>query len=270
MKKIYFSFLLFLTINNLIGQLHITNCSNLTQIDSNKMSIKSEDSIVISPAGPVLKSNVHLVDREHHLNIINGHIQIVNTKTGIVSQEFDNALTQDSNKDNRNIITSLNAKATIYETGYVTDSYWNNNTGMPITYFNTNWTVPSPPDSSSNQLIYLFNGLVTFNPSVILQPVLQWGVSPAGGGNYWSIANWYVWGSTGAQCFHGSLVKVNPGSILQGVMVLTSQTNDTTFNYISSFNGYPDTKLQVNNIHQLNWTYEALEVYYKMYRLSCR
>ena len=28
--------------------------------------------------------------------------------------------------------------------------------------------------------------------SAVLQPVLQWGVSAAGGGNYWAIASWYL------------------------------------------------------------------------------
>jgi hypothetical protein len=44
-------------------------------------------------------------------------------------------------------------------------------------------------------------------------------------------------------------------------MKITSRSGDSLFNYTSSFIGYPGSELQVNNIHQLNYAYEALEVY---------
>lgn len=54
------------------------------------------------------------------------------------------------------------------------------------------WTVPNAPSSYTSQLIYLFNALEPTDGSFILQPVLHYGVSPAGGGNRWSMAAWYV------------------------------------------------------------------------------
>ena len=48
--------------------------------------------------------------------------------------------------------------------------------------------------------------------SNIRQPVLQWGTSPAGGGNSWGIASW----SCGPQCVHSKLVAVNAGDSITG------------------------------------------------------
>jgi hypothetical protein len=77
--------------------------------------------------------------------------------------------------------------------GWIAYTYWNNGTGNSITSFETTWEVPPPPASDSGQLIYLFNGIQNYGSNYgILQPVLQWGTSPAGGGPYWAVASWYV------------------------------------------------------------------------------
>ena len=47
------------------------------------------------------------------------------------------------------------------------------------------WYVPNNP-SVNGGLIYFFNGIEPSNFKYIQQPVLQYGVSPAGGGNYWA------------------------------------------------------------------------------------
>ena len=98
---------------------------------------------------------------------------------------------------------------------------WTNTTGHPISYFSTKWIVPPAPATDNGQLVYLFNGIQqTSSGPFILQPVLQWGVSPAGGGSYWSITNWYVNGMGGI-ALKGNLVQVNSGDVLRGVMTLT-------------------------------------------------
>jgi hypothetical protein len=233
---------------------------------SDKIS-KSEDEFVSTPIGPKRKSRVHLVDSEHHLNIKDNHIQLVHTKTGIVSQEYAGTLT-DHNKDNRSVFSNVLNKASAKDSsGWLTFSNWYNNSNNPITYFSTSWIVPSSPTTNSNQTLFLFNGLMStssqYSPATsILQPVLQWGISAAGGGNYWAITNWYVWDSgDSSQYFHGSLIKVISGTRLQGVMKLTSDSSNT-FSYNSSFEGYSSgSELQVNNVPQLNWASEALEAY---------
>jgi hypothetical protein len=225
-------------------------------------SNKSEDEVVYTPAGPARKSNVHLVDSEHHLNIQDGHIQIIHTTTGTVSQEFADTVTENSAENKRNIVSFFKSKTLAHDSsGWITYSGWFNDSNNPITYFSTNWIVPSPPATESHQLIYLFNGLESTSSNSILQPVLQWGVSPAGGGNYWAITNWYVWGTFSYHYFYGTLIKVNPGTILQGVMKLTSNSNNTC-SYSSSFTGYPSgSELHVINAPPCNWACEALEAY---------
>jgi hypothetical protein len=76
------------------------------------------------------------------------------------------------------------------------------------------WTVPPAPTAANGQLIYMFNSLMPADYSRIIQPVLQWGVSPAGGGDYWSVASWDVIDAhTG---FHSSLLRVEPGDRIVG------------------------------------------------------
>lgn len=53
----------------------------------------------------------------------------------------------------------------------------------------------------------MFSGIQ--NSTMIYQPVLQWGESAAGGGNYWGVASWYVDGQ-GGLALHSNLVRVNP------------------------------------------------------------
>jgi hypothetical protein len=56
--------------------------------------------------------------------------------------------------------------------------------------------VPSVIVNSSNpmvsQLIFLFPSFEDSSGAAIIQPVLQFGDSSAGGGNYWALAGWYI------------------------------------------------------------------------------
>jgi len=56
----------------------------------------------------------------------------------------------------------------------------------------------------------------------IIQPVLQWGSSAAGGGQYWAIASWFV---GGAHTVYSDLKQVSSGDTIYGNMTLdaTSQ-----------------------------------------------
>jgi len=143
--------------------------------------------------------------------------------------------------------------------GWITYAYWNNGTGSSITSFGTTWTVPAAPSTPEGQTIFLFNGIQNYGQNFgILQPVLQWGPSAAGGGQFWSIASWYV--TSGGQAFHTNLINVSPGDNLIGVMTLTGQSG-SLFNYTSEFQGISGTNLPVSNIAELLWCNETLEAY---------
>ena len=98
-----------------------------------------------------------------------------------------------------------------FGTGWITYASWSNSTGTPVSSFSTQWYVPPAPIAEDGQIIFLFNGIQ--NSTMIYQPVLQWGVSAAGGGNYWAVASWYADGQ-GGPAFHSDLVRVNPGDLL--------------------------------------------------------
>lgn len=143
--------------------------------------------------------------------------------------------------------------------GWVAYAFWNNGTGRSIQTFRTTWTVPRAPATQSGQTIFLFNGIQNYGANFgILQPVLQWGTSAAGGGPFWSVASWYV--TSGGQAFHTQLVQVNEGDTLVGVMSLAGQTGNS-FSYVSEFEGMANTSLPVNNIAELLWCNETLEAY---------
>jgi len=95
---------------------------------------------------------------------------------------------------------------------------------------------------------------------LILQPVLQWGNSPAGGGSFWAITNWFVGSPETGIALHGPLVQVNSGDILQGIMTLQGQSGNK-FSYRSSFNGFPSCDLSISDIEELTWANETLECY---------
>jgi len=141
-------------------------------------------------------------------------------------------------------------------TGWIVYASWTEN-AKPLTMFTTTWVVPPPPATQSGQLIYLFSGVQ--NSSMIYQPVLQWGSSPAGGGNYWAVASWYVDGQ-GGQAFHGPLVQVNVGQVLTGVITETGSSS-AGFSYNCQFAGIPHSNLPIQNVQQLTWCIETLECY---------
>jgi len=82
-----------------------------------------------------------------------------------------------------------------------------------ITELYGEWTVPPSPFADDGQILYYWNGVEPSDNSAVLQPVLQWGSTPAGGGEYWGVASWYV-SSTNA--FYTMIMNVNVGDVVTG------------------------------------------------------
>jgi hypothetical protein len=121
--------------------------------------------------------------------------------------------------------------------------------------------VPNAP-SVSGGLIYIFNGIEPSSQDWILQPVLQYGSSPAGGGNYWGIASWLV-GTGGA--WHSPLERVNAGDRLWGYTEQTGANGGTLYwtseGYDLTNNAYSWITASTWGLHW-TWAYEGvLEVY---------
>lgn len=86
------------------------------------------------------------------------------------------------------------------------------------------WVVPTAP-KANGALIYLFPSIEpSGSGGAIVQPVLQYGVSPAGGGNYWAMANWYVTSTTRAYTLP---VQVKAGDSITGTMSRDSSLSGT-------------------------------------------
>jgi hypothetical protein len=94
--------------------------------------------------------------------------------------------------------------------GWVEDANWTS--PSPATKLTSRFGVPSAPSASAGQVVFFFPGMEPSDGTIILQPVLQWGASAAGGGDDWEIASW----SCGPSCVHSKLVKVASGDTLIG------------------------------------------------------
>lgn len=142
------------------------------------------------------------------------------------------------------------------DNGWQTDANWYNS-GDTVTSFKTTWKVPPAPLNYDGQTLFQFNSIEPASYDAILQPVLQYGVSADGGGEYWAVASWYV---TGNQSFVSKLTSVATGQSLTGVIKLLAQKNSLA-NYSCQFTGITSSKLTIKNISPLVWLAEVLEVY---------
>ena len=91
-----------------------------------------------------------------------------------------------------------------------------------ITNLSAHFDVPAAPSSVASQLIYFFPSLMPAAQNTIIQPVLQYGTSPIGGGQYWALASWYVDGS--GNSLHSKLLNVSTGDTIVGTMTGTQCT----------------------------------------------
>jgi len=111
-----------------------------------------------------------------------------------------------------------------------------------LTFMSAQWIVPPAP-TSTGSLVYWFPGLQS--NSHIIQPVLQYGSGPEGGGNYWVLANWWA-GCASCSYLVSNYVQVNPGDLIYGSMSwsgsywtihgrdLTSNTGPTDLNVVDT------------------------------------
>jgi len=83
-----------------------------------------------------------------------------------------------------------------------------------LTALNSSWAVPGAPQVDAGQTLFWWNGAEPLDTSAVLQPVLQWGASAAGGGSFWAISSWYVSAAHGSH--YSPLVRVAAGDVVLG------------------------------------------------------
>ena len=129
--------------------------------------------------------------------------------------------------------------------------------GSNVTSFKAKITVPEEPYADSNQTIFIFIGIQ--NNKNIIQPVLQWGKSAAGGGKYWSIAGWWAGGqSSDFKCIPA--IKVDVGDTLSAFINI-SKTADGNASYVCGFEEQPGHLLSVSGMPVLTEFCVVLESY---------
>ena len=85
----------------------------------------------------------------------------------------------------------------------------------PLGSLFSQFVVPTPPTNNGGT-IFFFPGSEPSDGSTILQPVLQYGPSAGGGGNYWAAASWFCC-PAGWQ-HYSPLINVNTGDTIIGTM----------------------------------------------------
>ncbi|MGA3198200.1 MAG: hypothetical protein ABSD89_02215 [Halobacteriota archaeon] len=213
--------------------------------------------VVLTPGGWRARFLVHLIEPDHVLRVEDGLLQ-KRDPSGRVVAEFGQIQPSQTEEPLMPISVALKPwEVSALGSGWIEYAFWNNNTGTPVSHFEVTLTVPPAPSAQEGQTIFLFNGIQ--NSTMIYQPALQWGVSAAGGGKYWSVASWYA-GRQG-QAFYSTPVPVNPGDVLAGLIRITTRNPTGTFDYLCQFSGIANADLPVQNVPELTWCCVTLEAY---------
>lgn len=196
--------------------------------------------MVMTPAGFRDQKKIHILKPNEAVRKRNGRYEIFDkTSDALVSRD-----------------DSEGTSSAVDDSGWITYGLFQVPEETIVSSFTSVWTVPAAPTHQDGQLLYLFNGLMDTAESVILQPVLQWGTSPIGGGNYWAVASWYV--TDDGQAFSTEPLPVQTGQVLTGVM---KNPNDDGSSWTSEFVGIDNTLLTVQSPPTLTQASETLEVY---------
>lgn len=99
--------------------------------------------------------------------------------------------------------------------------------------------MPAIPEDLS-ALIYYFEGIEPAAETQIIQPVLQWGNSPAGGGQFWGYAIWEVFSGVAV---HTDVYQTGGGTG-DSLQLTISLTNNTTNGCVDEWTNDPSDPLQ--------------------------
>jgi hypothetical protein len=127
----------------------------------------------------------------------------------------------------------------------------------PVNFFTGLWTVPTVPVNVEQQTLFFWNGVEDIGNTEVIQPVLQFGSSAAGGGNYWAIASWYV----GPSVFFSELLTVNTNDVINGTMVDNLATSTWGVNAVVVSSGQNSTLFYKHPKPTEQYAYCVLEAY---------
>ena len=125
--------------------------------------------------------------------------------------------------------------------------------------------VAAAPKVYTGQTIFLFPALEPADMGSILQPVLQYGPSFAGGGNYWAITSVLGGKLWSGNYYHSALRKVSTGEVISGLMYYIGSCQDRGCIWgVAMRNSKNTTNLTLNARADTSWRWVfggAIEVY---------
>lgn len=134
---------------------------------------------------------------------------------------------------------------------------WNNQTGNPVGSMTAILRVPQEPTNKFGHSIFIFPGLQS--EKLILQPILQWGITGMGGGDSWNIGSCLIGGQSSPIQLSG-LTEVQPGDVIKAVIELKNVTNDKYY-YASYFEGFDSSRIDTAGLQELKYCCVTLESY---------
>jgi hypothetical protein len=154
------------------------------------------------------------------------------------------------------------AKLQSLPNGWTAYTYVSTPKNLAFSSYLGTWNVPAAPSVQDQQTLFTFTGLQNGYTSAppggisIIQPVLQYGPSEAGGGSYWSIASWYV-SDSGA--VYSTLQTVSTGDSIFGNMTLLK--DGKWYIATNSKQTGKSTSINVRVTTPELWAFVTLEVY---------
>jgi len=97
---------------------------------------------------------------------------------------------------------------------------------------NASFTAPQLPAQDDGQVVYFWPGFKSDQPTMglpVLQPVLQYGTDCCGGGNYWCVRSWFVYGNQGI-AYYSPECPVSPGDKVNSWMSYDATAQMWTIN----------------------------------------
>jgi len=178
------------------------------------------DYLPVPHIGRAHKSCVHalaahdVVDAQGAIHSANGRVQPAAAACGYpVKPSHDSAS-----------LTPVNSGLVPTDNGWTEYASWTSPIAMRA--FGATFHVPAAPTLYTGQTIFFFPAMQSLGSSPsIIQPVLQYGPSAAGGGAYWAIASWIGGGAYGGNFYYTALRPVSTGEEIRGGMYQTNNCN---------------------------------------------
>ncbi|KAJ7334807.1 hypothetical protein DFH08DRAFT_1019419 [Mycena albidolilacea] len=208
---------------------------------------------VLVPGGYRAKANIHAIPARGSLVLVGNEIHVLAANGTIMDKVPSRHDTPARGKPGQLPLTPRT------QTGPIAYAYWANAPcAWPISSFATTWEVPPVPETNNGQTLFLYNHIEPNLEAEVLQAVLQYGASAAGGGSFWSVSILY---SRGLEVFATPSFPVNPGVTLNGNITLTGPVDPTsaTFNYTAQFTNIPGASMDVVDASRLTFATMTLE-----------